>query len=146
MTATDAFGALAAAMGVAMGASPLIQAVRVHRQGRSSDVSLTFLLILVAGGMCWLIYGILLGNAALTVANTVGVASSSITACVVVWWRRHPRDRDLDEGPAGPTPSVSPVREEVPAGYTPSVSPVREEVPAGYAPSVKPVRANAGSG
>jgi uncharacterized protein with PQ loop repeat len=91
MTTTEALSVVAGAFGVGMGASPLLQAVRAHRRRSSSDVSLPFLLVLAAGGVAWLSYGIALGNAALIVGNSAGVLSST-AATIVTWrWRREPR-------------------------------------------------------
>ncbi len=89
MTVTSALGVLAGSFGVVMGASPLLQAVRAHRRRSSHDVSLTFLLILMVGGITWLAYGLALGNAALIVANLAGVTASATAAAVTIYWRRH---------------------------------------------------------
>jgi len=85
---TDVLAVFAATLGMAMGASPLLQARRVHRRGRADDVSVPFLLVLWAGGAAWLSYGIALGNLALIVANGVGLLASSVTIAVVLRWRR----------------------------------------------------------
>jgi uncharacterized protein with PQ loop repeat len=87
MTAKDILAVLAGVMGVAMGASPLIQALRVHRMRRSADVSLSFLLVIMFGGLAWLSYGIVIANPALVIANSVGVVSSTTTVAVVLHWR-----------------------------------------------------------
>lgn len=79
MQLVDVLAVVAASLGVGMGASPLLQARRVHRRGRSDDVSVPFLLVLWAGGAAWLIYGIALGNP----------AASSTAIAVVLRWRRH---------------------------------------------------------
>ncbi len=72
-----------------MGASPLLQALHSHRRESASDVSLAFLVVLLCGGSLWLLYGLALGNAAIIVANAVGVSSSAITLGVTIRWRRH---------------------------------------------------------
>ncbi len=89
MTVTSALGVLAGSFGVVMGASPLLQAIRAHRRRSSADVSLTFLLILMIGGMAWLAYGLALGNAALIVANLAGVSASATAVGVTTYWRRN---------------------------------------------------------
>ena len=89
MTVTSALGVLAGSFGVVMGASPLLQAIRAHRRRSSADVSLTFLLILALGGTAWLAYGVALGNAALIVANLVGVSASATAVAVTIYWRRN---------------------------------------------------------
>lgn len=90
MELVDVLAVVAASLGVGMGASPLLQARRVHRRGRSDDVSVPFLLVLWAGGAAWLSYGIALGNPALIVANGVGLLASSTAIVVVLRWRRQP--------------------------------------------------------
>lgn len=90
MTLTEALGATATCFGVGMGASPLLQAARAHRRRKSADVSMSFLLVLLAGGLAWLAYGIALENAPLIVGNTVGVISSSVAIAVTRRWRRSP--------------------------------------------------------
>jgi MtN3 and saliva related transmembrane protein len=85
---TDVLGVLAGGFGVVMGASPLLQALRTHRRRSGSDVSLTFLIVLCFGGALWLAYGVALGNAALIVANLVGVIASGSTIAVTLRWRQ----------------------------------------------------------
>lgn len=90
MTITDLLGAIAGTFGVAMGASPLLQASRAHRRRSAADVSLGFLLVLLAGGVAWLSYGIALGNLPLIAGNSVGVLASSTAIAVALRWRRTP--------------------------------------------------------
>lgn len=88
MAGTELLGVLAGAFGVGMGASPLLQAVKAHRRQSSADVSVSFLFVLLLGGLAWLAYGIALGNAPLIVGNTVGVLASSTAIVVAIRWRR----------------------------------------------------------
>ena len=81
---------VAGGVGVAMGASPLLQAMRAHRRRSAEDVSLPFLAILWCGGLAWLSYGVAIGNPALVVANTVGVVSSGAALAVSLYWTRRP--------------------------------------------------------
>jgi uncharacterized protein with PQ loop repeat len=83
------FAVLAGGFGVVMSASPLLQALRSHRRESASDVSLAFLVVLMCGSTLWLLYGIALGNAAIIIANAVGVVSSATTLAVTLRWRRH---------------------------------------------------------
>lgn len=85
MAVTNVLAVIAGCFGVGMGASPLLQAVRAHRRRSSADISLPFLGVLFAGGCAWLAYGIALGNVALVVANSVGIAGSG--AAIAVTWR-----------------------------------------------------------
>lgn len=91
MTGTELLGVVAGAFGVGMGASPLLQAVKAHRRRSSADVSVSFLLVLLLGGLAWLAYGVALGNTPLIVGNTVGVLASSTAIVVAVRWRRRSR-------------------------------------------------------
>jgi MtN3 and saliva related transmembrane protein len=77
-----------------MAASPMLQALRVHRMQRSEDVSVAFLAVFFAGAVAWLSYGIALGNMAIIVANAVGVLASAATISVVLYWRRRERQAD----------------------------------------------------
>ncbi len=86
---TEVFAVLAGGFGVVMGAGPLLQALHSHRRESASDVSLAFLVVLLCGGTLWLLYGLALGNAAIIVANAVGVTSSSVALGVTIRWRRH---------------------------------------------------------
>lgn len=71
MTGTELLGVIAATFGVGMGASPLLQAVKAHRRRSSADVSVSFLFVLLMGGLAWLAYGVALGNTPLVVGNSV---------------------------------------------------------------------------
>jgi uncharacterized protein with PQ loop repeat len=53
-------------------------------RGSSADVSLPFLLVLLAGFVLWLAYGVALGNAALIVSNAVAITSYAITTAAVL--------------------------------------------------------------
>jgi uncharacterized protein with PQ loop repeat len=90
VTATSLLALLAGALGIVMGASPLLQALRAHRRRSAEDVSLAFIAILWCGGLAWLAYGVALGNAALVIANTVGVLSSGTALLVSLYWARQP--------------------------------------------------------
>lgn len=74
--------------GIAMGASPLLQALRMHSFQSSNEVSLLFLSVLSLGSGTWLTYGIFIGNAALIIANSVGFLSWSTALGVALYWRK----------------------------------------------------------
>jgi MtN3 and saliva related transmembrane protein len=78
---------IATFFGVLMGASPLLQALRAHRKKSSNDVSISFLIVLLLGGLTWLSYGIALNNWALIIGNSVGVISSSTALIFSIRWR-----------------------------------------------------------
>ena len=87
MTVTT-LGLAAAAFGIAMGLSPLLQVRHMVARGSSADVSLPFLLVLLAGFVLWLAYGVALGNAALIVSNAVAITSYAITTAAVLRLRQ----------------------------------------------------------
>jgi uncharacterized protein with PQ loop repeat len=91
MGITDVLAVVAGSFGVVMGASPLLQVVRMWRRGASDDVSVPFLLILFAGGMAWLAYGIALGNPALIAGNVAGVSASGTAVAVALVLRARAR-------------------------------------------------------
>ena len=76
--------AIAAAFGVAMGLSPLLQVRHMVARGSSADVSLPFLLVLLVGFVLWLAYGVALGNTALIVSNAVAITSYAVTTAAVL--------------------------------------------------------------
>ncbi len=84
MSVTTTLGLAAAAFGVAMGLSPLLQVRHMVSRGSSADVSLPFLLVLLVGFVLWLAYGVALRNAALIVSNAVAITSYAITTAAVL--------------------------------------------------------------
>ena len=84
MNVTTTLGVAAAAFGVAMGLSPLLQVRHMVARGSSADVSLPFLLVLLVGFVLWLAYGVALGNAALIVSNAVAITSYAVTTAAVL--------------------------------------------------------------
>lgn len=87
MPATGVLAFVAGTFGVPIGESPLLQAARTNRRRSSLDVSLSFLIVLLAGGTAWLAYGIALGNIALIAGNSVGVVTSTAAIAVSMRWR-----------------------------------------------------------
>jgi uncharacterized protein with PQ loop repeat len=81
---TTTLGLAAAAFGVAMGLSPLLQVRHMLVRGSSADISLPFLLVLLAGFVLWLAYGVALRNPALIVSNAVAITSYAITTAAVL--------------------------------------------------------------
>lgn len=85
---TEILAVIAATCGIAVGLSPMLQALRIVRRRSADDVSLPFLLILLAGSLAWLAYGIALRNAALIVPNSVGLLGTLAACTVARRWRR----------------------------------------------------------
>ncbi len=87
MDITASLSVLAGTIGIFMGASPLLQALRAHQRRSSADISMPFLVLLWLGGAAWLAYGIALANPAMMIANSVGVIACSTAIGVSHHWR-----------------------------------------------------------
>jgi MtN3 and saliva related transmembrane protein len=74
----------AAAWGVLMGISPLLQIRRMLRQRSSRDVSVGYFAILLVGFGLWISYGIAARNPALIVPNTVAMIIGAATIAIAV--------------------------------------------------------------
>ena len=86
MSATT-LGLVAAAWGVVMALSPLVQIRRMIRLGSSRDVSIIYLLVIVVGFAFWVAYGMAIGNAALVVPNALALIVGIGTIAVAVHLR-----------------------------------------------------------
>jgi MtN3 and saliva related transmembrane protein len=82
----------AAAWGVLMGVSPLLQIRRMLRQRSSRDVSVGYFAILLVGFGLWIGYGIAARNLALIVPNTVALLIGTSTIAIALRLRT-PADR-----------------------------------------------------
>ena len=85
---TDGLGAAAAAWGVMMAISPLLQIRRIRERRSSVDVSLAYLAVLQVGFMLWVVYGWSLGNLAIVVPNSVAFLVGVATILVAMRFRR----------------------------------------------------------
>jgi uncharacterized protein with PQ loop repeat len=74
----------AAAWGVLMGISPVLQIRRMLRQRSSRDVSVGYFAILLVGFGLWISYGIAARNLALIVPNTVAMIIGAATIAIAV--------------------------------------------------------------
>ena len=72
----------AAAWGVLMGVSPVLQIRRMLRLRSSRDVSIGYFAVLLVGFMLWLSYGIAARNLALIVPNGVALLIGGSTIAV----------------------------------------------------------------
>ena len=81
----------AAAWGVLMGVSPVLQIRRMLRQRSSRDVSVGYFSILLVGFALWISYGIASGDLALIVPNAVALLIGVSTVAIALRLR----------GPAG---------------------------------------------
>jgi uncharacterized protein with PQ loop repeat len=89
---TDVLAVLAGGLGVAMAASPLLQALHSHRRRSAQEVSVSFLTVLLSGNTAWLLYGAQIDNLVIVIPNAVGVASSGATLALTLRARRIRRD------------------------------------------------------
>ena len=78
----------AAAWGVLMGVSPVLQIRRMLRQRSSRDVSVGYFSILLVGFLLWIGYGIASRNLALIVPNTVALLIGVSTIAITLRLRR----------------------------------------------------------
>jgi uncharacterized protein with PQ loop repeat len=89
----ETLGAAAAAWGVLMAISPLLQIRRMVARRSSGDVSIAYLLVLELGFLLWIWYGIVLGNPFIAFPNTVAAVVGALTM-VVAWTYRRGTQRD----------------------------------------------------
>jgi MtN3 and saliva related transmembrane protein len=85
---TDALGIAAAAWGVLMAISPLLQIRRIFERRSSADVSVAYLAVLQIGFMLWVGYGFALGNLAIVVPNSVAFLVGVATILIALQFRR----------------------------------------------------------
>jgi MtN3 and saliva related transmembrane protein len=85
---TDALGVAAAAWGVLMAISPLLQIRRILERRSSADVSIAYLTVLQIGFMLWIGYGLALGNLAIVVPNSVAFLVGVATILIALRFRR----------------------------------------------------------
>ena len=78
----------AAAWGVLMGVSPVLQIRRMLRQRSSRDVSVGYFTILLVGFGLWIGYGVASRDLALIVPNTVALLVGTGTVAIVLRLRK----------------------------------------------------------
>jgi MtN3 and saliva related transmembrane protein len=78
----------AAAWGVLIGVSPVLQIRRMLRQRSSRDVSVGYFTILLVGFGLWIGYGIAARNLALIVPNTVALLIGVSTVAIALRLRK----------------------------------------------------------
>jgi MtN3 and saliva related transmembrane protein len=80
----------ASSWGVLMGVAPVLQIRRMLREHSSRDVSLGYFMILLAGFVLWIFYGIAAGNMALVIPNTVALLVGIALVTVALRLRHRP--------------------------------------------------------
>jgi uncharacterized protein with PQ loop repeat len=83
----ETLGVAAAAWGVLMAISPLLQIRRMLERRSSADVSIAYLAVLQFGFVLWVGYGIALGNPVIALPNSVAALIGALTM-VVAWLLR----------------------------------------------------------
>ena len=84
---SDVLAVVAASWGVLMAISPLLQIRRMVTRRSSSDLSLSYLGVLLIGFALWIAYGISLGNLALIIPNGVAFAVGVATVVIALRYR-----------------------------------------------------------
>ena len=84
----DTLGVAAAAWGLLMAISPILQIHRMVERRSSADVSIAYLAVLQFGFVLWIGYGIALGNPVIAIPNTVAALVGAVTI-TVAWFLRH---------------------------------------------------------
>jgi uncharacterized protein with PQ loop repeat len=84
----EPLGIAAAAWGVLMAISPLLQIRRMLHRRSSADVSIAYLAVLEFGFLLWIGYGISLGNPVIALPNSVAAIVGAATM-MVAWFLRH---------------------------------------------------------
>ena len=84
----ESLGVAAAAWGVLMAVSPLLQIRRMLARRSSADISIAYLAVLEFGFVLWIGYGISLGNPVIAFPNSVAAVVGAATM-LVAWLLRH---------------------------------------------------------
>jgi uncharacterized protein with PQ loop repeat len=87
MTLASLVGPVAAASGVAMALSPLLQARRVRALGDSSEVSAGVFQTMRTNASIWLTYGIAAGNVVIVVPNVCALVTTTFTLLTIKRFR-----------------------------------------------------------
>jgi uncharacterized protein with PQ loop repeat len=78
----------ASSWGVLMGISPVLQIRRMLRERSSREVSLGYYMILLAGFLLWISYGIAAQNLVLIIPNTIALLVGLTLVAVALRLRR----------------------------------------------------------
>jgi uncharacterized protein with PQ loop repeat len=84
----DALGPVAAAYGVLMAISPLLQIRRMLERRSSADLSIGYMAVIEVGFVIWVVYALALPNLALAIPNAVAAVVCLITILIALWLRR----------------------------------------------------------
>ena len=84
----ETLGFAAAAWGLLMAISPLLQIRRMIDRRSSADISIGYLLVLEPGFLLWIGYGLAIGNPVIAIPNSVAAIVGVVTMAVA-WTYRH---------------------------------------------------------
>jgi uncharacterized protein with PQ loop repeat len=87
MTLASLVGPVAAASGVFMAVSPLLQVRRIRSLGDSSEVSAGVFLMMRVNASTWLTYGIASGNVVIVIPNVVALVTTTLTVMTIKRFR-----------------------------------------------------------
>jgi uncharacterized protein with PQ loop repeat len=87
MTLASVVGPVAAASGVVMALSPLLQARRIRALGDSSEVSAGVFQTMRMNACIWLTYGLSAGSVVIVVPNLVALATTTLTLLTIKRFR-----------------------------------------------------------
>jgi uncharacterized protein with PQ loop repeat len=82
----------ASSWGVLMGIAPLLQIRRMLRERSSRDISLGYFMILLAGFLLWISYGVAASNLVLVIPNSVALLVGVALVMVALRLRRRSAD------------------------------------------------------
>lgn len=105
MTLASLVGPIAAASGVCMALSPLLQARRVRAAGDASEVSAGVFLMMRVNASIWLTYGIASGNVVVVAPNLVALATTTWTLLTI---RRFRGGHAAEAATVAVTPAAEP--------------------------------------
>ena len=74
-------------VGVAMGACPILQIVRIRKLRHSGDVSLSMFAVIFVGAVLWFCYGVEHRLPAVVIANAVGACMNLCAILAVLRYR-----------------------------------------------------------
>jgi uncharacterized protein with PQ loop repeat len=80
----DTLAPFAAAYGVLMAISPVLQIRRMLQTGSSADVSIGYLVVIEVGFGLWVAYGLSLPNLALAIPNGVATFVGLVTIAIAL--------------------------------------------------------------
>jgi uncharacterized protein with PQ loop repeat len=104
MTLASLVGPVAAASGVFMALSPLLQARRIRALGDSSEVSAGVFQTMRTNAAVWLTYGIAAGSVVIVVPNVCALVTTTVTLLTIKRFRHADAEHVVAPAEAAPAP------------------------------------------